>query len=176
MMNCQLLNQAILQNEQAAQKIQQQLEQILETGKASKNQIQQLEQSLSQATQNSEQSLTNFIPDFKEAFNLQEIYKYSDEITGFINDIKTSLPLPGGDILVAGENGETRILRQQENGEYKYSDEITDFINDIETTLQLPGGDILVAGYNGETRILHQQKLNEAQDIRDRAGEILGGN
>ena len=38
-MNCQLLQQAIAQNQQLAESIQQQLDQINETGQASKNQL-----------------------------------------------------------------------------------------------------------------------------------------
>ena len=48
-MNCQLLQQAIAQNQQLTESIQQQLDQINETGQASKNQLQQLENSLAEA-------------------------------------------------------------------------------------------------------------------------------
>ena len=53
-MNCQLLQQAIAQNQQLAESIQQQLDQINETGQASKNQLQQLENSLAEALTQSE--------------------------------------------------------------------------------------------------------------------------
>ena len=226
-MNCQILQQAIAQNQQLAESIQQQLDQIIEAGQASKNQLQQLENSLAEALTQSEQALTNFVPDFKEAFNLLDTYKYSDKIKGFnnnayttlqladgrvlaagengetcllqpqpdgsykysddpiegfsINNINTTLLLPNGNILVAGSEGETRLLQPQPDGSYKYSDKIEGFryknnynYNRIDTTLLLPNGNILAAGYKGETRLLQPRFVRQAQDIRDRAEEILG--
>ena len=174
-MNCQLLQQAIAQNQQLAESIQQQLNQINETGQASKNQLQQLENSLAEALAQSEQTLTNFVPDFKEAFNLLETCEYSDEIEGFNSVIRTTLQLADGNILVAGEEGEIRLLQPQPDGSYKYSDWIDMFGNNKYTTLQLADGNILVAGRNGETRLLQLQfAVRQAQDIRDRAEEILG--
>ena len=103
--------QAIAQNQQLAESIQQQLDQINETGQASKNQLQQLENSLAKALAQSEQTLTTFAPDFKEAFNLHDIYKYSDNIKGFNTHIYTALQLVDGRVLAAGKNGETRLLQ-----------------------------------------------------------------
>jgi hypothetical protein len=102
-MNCQLLQQAIAQNQQLAESIQQQLDQINETGQASKNQLQQLENSLAEALAQSEQTLTTFAPEFKEAFNLLETCEYSDNIKGFNNNIYTTLQLADGRVLATGK-------------------------------------------------------------------------
>ena len=172
-MNCQILQQAIAQNQQLAESIQQQLNQINETGQASKNQLQQLENSLAEALAQSEQTLTNFVPDFKEAFNLLDTYKYSDgKIEGFSeNIVSTTLQLADGSVLVAGGKGETRLLQRRPDGSLKYSDKIEGFDDDIVTALQLTDGRVLVVGFKGETRLL--EPALSAQDIRDRAEEIL---
>ena len=112
-MNCKLLQQAIAQNQQLAESIQKQLDQIIEAGQTSKNQLQQLENSLAEALTQSEQTLTTFAPDFREAFNLLETYEYSDNIEGSDDHIYTALQLANGDILVAGDEGETRLLQPQ---------------------------------------------------------------
>ena len=157
-MNCQILQQAIAENQQLAESIQQQLDQIIEAGRASKNQLQQLENSLAEALAQSEQYLTTFAPDFKEAFNLMETYEYSDNIKGFNNNIFTTLQLADGGVLATGKNGEIRFFRRQPDGSLKYSYEIRGFgDNAIYTTLQLADGRVLLAGDNGETRFLQPQ-------------------
>ena len=77
--------------------------------------------------------------------------------------------------MVAGSGGETRFLQRQPDGILKYSDdEIEGFDHVIFTTLQLANGYILVTGGKGETRLLQLRFTRQAQDIRDRAEEILG--
>jgi hypothetical protein len=104
-------------------------------------------------------------------------FHYGEKIDGFHGIIFSTMSLSDNEILVCGYDGETRILRKDENGSWNYDDDKIDGFDNVavRSTLKLSDNEVLVCGFNGETRILHKGEDGLWSYIDDKIGGFREG-
>ena len=100
-------------------------------------------------------------------------FHYGEKIDGFDGLISSTMKLSDSEVLVCGDNGETRILRKGEDGSWNYDgDKIDGFHEDIYSIMKLSDNEVLVCGKKGETRILHTDMYIDLDMLKQKLPEI----